>query len=190
MIVIFLRDQLLLDLMAFREQALRLLLDLSSTVITLLVSIQNMLLPLLLFTFFFRVFFSSLCVWDCRVYVSSSWIYFQMTYSVQITQKWTLAFKLVGTREWAGQVVLTVECSYLYIILINLFRDIGFSPKEIMWNFIIMIITRSVHEAFILCSMVDVSKFVVSSTFKRLWFNYFLLYCQKLKSLLEIHMDP
>ena len=140
--------------------------------------------------FFFIVFFSSLCVWDCRVYVSSSWIYFHMTYSVQITQKWTLAFKLVGTREWAGQVVLTVECSYLYIILINLFRDIGFSPKEIMWNFIIMIITRSVHEAFILCSMVDVSKFVVSSTFKRLWFNYFLLYCQKLKSLLEIHMDP
>lgn len=33
-------DQLLLDLMAFREQALRLILDLSSTVITLLVSIM------------------------------------------------------------------------------------------------------------------------------------------------------
>jgi hypothetical protein len=32
--------QLLLDLMAFREQALRLILDLSSTVITLLVSIK------------------------------------------------------------------------------------------------------------------------------------------------------
>lgn len=35
-------DQLLLDLMAFREQALRLLLDLSSTVITLLVSTLSM----------------------------------------------------------------------------------------------------------------------------------------------------
>ena len=33
--------QLLLDLMAFREQALRLILDLSSTVITLLVSIKS-----------------------------------------------------------------------------------------------------------------------------------------------------
>lgn len=31
-------DQMLLDLMAFREHALRLILDLSSTVITLLVS--------------------------------------------------------------------------------------------------------------------------------------------------------
>jgi hypothetical protein len=33
-------DQLLLDLMTFREQALRLILDLSSTVITLLVSFK------------------------------------------------------------------------------------------------------------------------------------------------------
>lgn len=37
-------DQLLLDLMAFREQALRLILDLSSTVITLLVSSKLILL--------------------------------------------------------------------------------------------------------------------------------------------------
>lgn len=41
---LFCVDQLLLDLMAFREQALRLILDLSSTVITLLVSSKLILL--------------------------------------------------------------------------------------------------------------------------------------------------
>ena len=57
-------EQLLLDLMAFREQALRLILDLSSTVITLLVSFK----PLL---FTCKVYVAAGCVIRTLIEVSN-----------------------------------------------------------------------------------------------------------------------
>lgn len=59
-VTFFCVDQLLLDLLAFREQALRLILDLSSTVITLLVSSKN---DSLVISINFRVVLTRTLVW-------------------------------------------------------------------------------------------------------------------------------